>query len=162
MESLNKYINEYKKQIENGDIKKAYKGLMDFIMDLRIHLKNRHPDYIVSGSIYHGYMDITFFYFTPQSLKNKKLKIAIVFIHEKCRFEVWFAGNNRQIQAKYRQLLQDINWNKYKISPEEKGVDLIIESVLVDNPDFDDLNSLTNQIEMGVLKFIEDIQYVLD
>ena len=91
MKSLNEYVNEYRKQIEKGDIKEAYKGLMEYIMDLRRQFKNKYPEYFVSGSIYQGYMDMTYFSFIPVSLKSKKLRIAIVFIHDKIRFEVWLA-----------------------------------------------------------------------
>lgn len=161
MESLNRYINEYRKQIEKGDIKKAYKGLMEYIMRLRIHLKNKYPDYFVLGSIYYGYMDMTYFSFYPESLRNKKLKFAIVFIHDKIRFEVWLAGNNKQIQTKYWELFKENDWNKYLIPSTTKGVDSIIEYILVDNPDFNDLDTLTKQIESGALEFIEDVQNFL-
>lgn len=161
MKSLNEYINEYRRQIEKGDIKKAYKGLMEYIMGLRIYLKNKYPDYFVCGSIYQGYMDMTYFSFSPKSLKNKKLKVALVFLHDKIRFEVWLAGNNKQIQTKYWKLVKESNWNKYLIPSTIKGVDSIVECVLVDDPNFNDLESLTEQIESGTLKFIEDVQNFL-
>jgi hypothetical protein len=65
MESFHECMNEYRKQLEKGAIIKAYKGLMEYIMDLRMHLKNKYPDYFVSGSIYFGYMDMTYFSFFP-------------------------------------------------------------------------------------------------
>ena len=65
MKSLHKYINKYKKQIERGAIQEVYKGLMEYIMALRIHFKIKYPDYFVSGSIDHGYMDMTYFSFFP-------------------------------------------------------------------------------------------------
>jgi hypothetical protein len=40
MESFHEYINEYRKQLEKGAIQGAYKGLMEYIMSLRTHLKN--------------------------------------------------------------------------------------------------------------------------
>ena len=52
MESIDRYINEDKKQMENGVIQKAYKGLMEYILNLRTYLKSKHPDFFVSGSIY--------------------------------------------------------------------------------------------------------------
>ena len=39
-------------------------------MELRTQLKNKYPDYFVSGSIYYGYMDMTYFSFFPESLKH--------------------------------------------------------------------------------------------
>jgi len=161
MESFHEYINEYKKQLEKGDIKKAYKGLMEYIMGLRTHFKNKYPDYFVSGSIYYGYMDMTYFSFYPKSFKHRKLKIAIVFIHDTCRFEVWLAGNNKQVQSKYWKLFKESDWNKYHIVSTTKGVDSIVEYILVDNPDFSDLDTLTKQIERATLKFIKDVERFL-
>lgn len=85
MESFHECMQEYRKQLEKGYIQEAYKGLMGFIMDLRVHFKNKYPEYFVSGSVYYGFMDMTYFSFIPESLKRRKLKIAIVFIHETFR-----------------------------------------------------------------------------
>ena len=158
MESFQEYMNEYRKQLEKGAINKAYKGLMEYIMSLRTHFKNKYPDYFVSGSIYSGYMDMTYFSFFPKSFKDRKLKIAIVFIHEAFRFEVWLAGNNKQVQSKYWQLFKESDWNKYHIVSTTQGVDSIVEHILVDDPDFNDLDTLTVQIERESLKFIKDIE----
>lgn len=161
MGSFHEYMNEYRKQLEKGAIKEAYKGLMEYIMHLRTYFNNKYPDYFVSGSIYYGYMDMTYFSFFPKSLKNRNLKIAIVFIHEPFRFEAWLAGCNKQVQTKYWNLFKESGWNKYHIVSTTQGVDSIVESVLVDNPDFNDLDTLTKQIENGTLKFIEDIESFL-
>jgi len=161
MKSFNEYINEYRKQLKKGDIREAYKGLMEYFMDLRTYFKNKYPDYFVSGTIYYGYMDMTYFSFTPESLKSKKLKIAIVFIHDTCRFEVWLGGYNKQIQNKYWKLFKDRNWNKYRIVSTTKGVDFIIEHSLDNSPDFSDLDALTKKIESETLKFIKDVENFL-
>jgi hypothetical protein len=161
MESFHEYINEYRKQLEKGGVKKAYKGLMEYIMDLRTYFKNKYPDYFVSGSIYYGYLDMTYFSFIPKSIKNRKLKTAIVFIHDTFRFEVWLAGYNKQVQSKYWKLFRESGWNKYNLVSTTKGVDSIIEYILVDNPDFSDLDILTKQIEQASLKFIKDVENFL-
>lgn len=161
MKPFQKYMNEYKKQVKKGDIVEAYKGLMEYIMDLRTYFKKKYPDYYVSGSIYQGYMDMTYFSFFPESLKQKKLKIGIVFNYESFRFEVWLFGYNKQIQTKYWNLIKGNNWNKYRIPPTPKGFDSILEQNLVDNPDFNNLDALTKQIEEGTLKFINDVENFL-
>jgi len=158
MESFHEYMNEYRKQIEKGDIKEAYRGLMEYIMELRTYFNKKYPDYFVSGSIYQGYMDMTYFSFIPESLKSKKLKIGIVFIHDTFRFEVWLFGYNKQVQAKYWKLFKESGWNKYRIPSTTKGVDSIVEFTLVENPDFSDLDTLTKQIERGTLRFIKDVE----
>ena len=161
MGSFYEYMNEYRKQMEKGVIREAYKGLMGYIMDLKTFLKNKYPDYVVSGSIYQGYMDMTYFAFSPESLISRKLKIAIVFVHEKIRFEAWLVGYNKQIQTRYWNVFKENNWNKYRIPSTIKGIDSIVEHVLADPPDFSDLHTLTNQIEAETLKFIEDVESFL-
>ena len=158
MESSHEYMNEYKKQLNKGYIQEAYRGLMDYFGDLRSYLKNKYPEYSVSGNIYYGYMDMTYFSFFPKSLKSRNLKIAIVFIHDTFRFEVWLAGVNRDVQAKYWKLIKENNWDKYHISSNPRAVDYIVDHILVDDPDFSELDTLTKQIERGTLDFIRDVE----
>jgi hypothetical protein len=141
--------------------KRPLKGLMNYIMELRVYFEKKYPDYFVSGSVYYGFMDMTYFSFFPESLKRRKLKVAIVFVHDTCRFEVWLAGQNRQIQSKYWKLFKERGWNKYRIPSTTKGVDSIIEYSVVEDPDFRDLDALTQQIESGTLKCIQDVEEFL-
>ena len=161
MESFHEYMNEYRIQLEKGAIQAAYKGLMRYFQDLRLYFKKKYPDYFVSGSIYYGYMDMTYFAFFPESLKRRRLKIAIVFIHDTFRFEVWLTGYKKHVQTKYWSLFTDSDWDKYRIPSTTKGVDSILEYTVVDKPDFSDLDSLTQQIEKGTLTFITDVEYFL-
>ena len=158
MGQFSEEVSEYKKQLQKGDIQKAYKGLMDYLMGLRTYLADKYPDYFISGSIYYGYMDMSYFSFSPRSLLDRKLKIALVFIHDGCKYEAWLAGANKQVQSKYWKLFKESGWNKYPVVSTIKGVDAIIVHSLVDNPDFSDLDSLTRQIESEALGFIKDIE----
>ncbi len=158
MELLFEYINEYKNQLKKGIIQKAYKGLIEYILDLKTYLKNKYPDYFISGSIYYGYMDMTYFSFFPASIKNRNLKAAIVFNYEQFRFEIWLAGYNKNVQTKYWKLFKGSGWNKYHIVSTTKGVDFVIDYTLASNPDFSNPDLLTKQIEAGALSFIKDIE----
>jgi hypothetical protein len=161
MESFYEDMIEYKKQMKKGAINRAYKELMDYIIQLRTYFKNTYPEYSVPGNIYYGYMDMIYFPLLPKKLKDRKLKIALVFIHNTCRFEVWLAGYNKQVQLKYWKLFKQSGWGKYNIVSTTKGVDSIIEYILVDDPDFRDLDTLTKQIERKTLKFIKDVESFL-
>jgi hypothetical protein len=161
MKSFHENISEYRKQVEKGAIPKAYKGLMEYVLGLRTYLKTRHPDYFVSGGIYFGYMDMTYFSFYPKSIGRQKLKIAIVLIHQSMRFEAWLAGCNKQVQSKYWKIFKESAWKKYRLVPTTKGVDSILEHVLVDNPDFRDPDKLTRQIERQTMLFITDVEKFL-
>lgn len=161
MTSFHEHMTEYKKQMQQGTISAAYKELMDYLLHLKTYFKTNYPDYIVSGSLYPGYMDMTYFSFSPASLQKKNLKIAIVFIHATCRFEVWLAGYNKQVQRTYWNLVKEHAWKTYHVPSTTTGVDSILESVLVDNPDFGDTDTLTTQIEKGTLQFIRDVERFL-
>ncbi|OUL08698.1 hypothetical protein B0533_07300 [Sedimentibacter sp. SX930] len=161
MESLNECIMEYTAQLRKGQIQKAYKGILTFMSELRSYLESGYPDY-TAGSLYSGYMDMTYFAFTPPDLKNKKLKIAVVYLHEKGVFEVWLAGNNRKIQAEYIALMSHENIGKYKLSQAIPGVDSIIESILVEKPAFDHPEALKQEIEKMTMAFVKDMISILD
>ena len=160
MESLNNHIQDYTKQLSKGHIQKAYRGIMAFMSALSAYLENKYQNYS-TGALYFGYLDMTYFAFTPSDLKNRKLKIAIVYIHEQGRFEIWLVGNNRKIQAEYIELMRQKNIGEYKLSQVMPGVDSIIASVLVEQPDFDHPEELEKQIETKTVTFINDIILLL-
>ncbi len=159
MDSLNFHVEEYTNQLAKGQIQKAYRGIMAFMSDLLAYLERQHTDCSVSA-LYFGYMDMTYFAFTPSDLKSKKLKVAVVYIHEECRFEVWLAANNRQIQAKYAALLSKMDCG-FAVSQMGPGVDSIIASTIVEQPDFDHPEELKKSIETKTMAFSQAINSLL-
>ena len=160
MISLNDQIQEYRLQLGKGHIQKAYQGIMAFMSSLKLDLEKAYPDYFTSA-LYFGYMDMTYFAFTPPQLKDRRLKIAIVYLHEEGRFEAWLGGNNRKIQGETIARLEHRKLGKFKLSQVQPGVDSIIELILVEQPDFDQLETLKEQIEEKTLKFIHDMIAIL-
>jgi hypothetical protein len=160
MQSTQEDMNELRMQLRTGAIQKAYKTLLGYMMDLRIHFQNRYPSYSISG-LYQGYLDMTYFAIIPPSLKHRNLKIAIVFNYEAFRFEAWLSGANRQIQRKYWELFRDSHWAEYRVVTPAKGVDSIIECNLAEDFDFGNLDSLTASIEENTVTFINKIEKFL-
>ncbi len=103
-------------------------------------------------------MDMTYFAIIPPDLKMRKLKVAIVFLHETFRFEVWLSGGNRQIQMDYSRLIREKGWNKYRLTANPKTSDSILEHTLIAEPDFGNLDDLTKEIESGTVNFMSDVQ----
>lgn len=161
MESLNDQVMEYTSLLKRGQIQKAYKGIMTMMTDLRTYLVFKYPDYS-AGALYFGYMDMTYFSFTPADLKKKNLKIAVVYLHEENRFEIWLAGSNRKIQAEYISLLSKKNIGRYSLSQIQPGVDAIIAAIIIEQPDFDDPAVLKRQIEVAVKEFAIDVAAMMD
>ena len=160
MQSIQEDMNELRGQLRCGSIQKAYRALLGYMMDLRTHFKDRYPSYATSG-LYQGYMDMTYFAIVPPSLKQRGLKIAIVFNYEAFRFEAWLAGTNRQVQRKYWELFRDRRWPEYRVVTPAKGVDSIIECNLAEDLYFGDLDSLTASIEEKAVEFIDDVERFL-
>lgn len=161
MKSFHDSMIEYKNQLEKGEIKKAYRGLMAYFKKLRLYFKNKYPDLSLSGAVYDGYMDFTFFHFYTKLLKQRKLKIVILFIHDKFTFEVWLSGGNNNVQKKFWKLFKDSSYNRYHIPSTTEGVEYIVNHTLIERPDFSDLAALTDRIEQGTLEFVKDIESFL-
>ena len=160
MPSLNESIREYTAQLQLGQIQIAYKGIMTLMSGLKTFLESRHPDYAVSG-LYFGYMDMTYFAFTPMDLKQRSLKIAIVYLHEQNRFEIWLGGANRKVQAETIELLKGKDLEGLELSEVKPGVDSIIEMKLIEKPDFDHPEKLMQAIESKVIEFTGEIKKLL-
>ncbi len=154
MKNLNKYVSIYKKQLEKGDILIAYNELVKFVMKLRTDFIKSLSDQYSFAGILHGYMDYTYFYYSNDFLKSKKLKFGLVLNHLEMRFEVWLLGNTIPNQRKYWELLKTTKWNKGKTEMPKYS---ILETTLVENPDFNNLDLLTKQIETQMLKVSEEI-----
>ena len=157
MRSMNKDLEELQRQLNNGMIQRAYRSLLFYMMELRTHFKNKYPSFSVSA-LYQGYMDMTYFAISSQTLSRRDLKIAIVFNYEAFRFEAWLAGRNRKINRQYWELFKDKDWPEYRVVKPGKGVDSIAECDLAKGFHLSDKEALTMSIETKVGAFIEDIE----
>jgi hypothetical protein len=158
MTSLQESMSEFRKMLKTSDLPHAYRGLMDFMLGLRNYLSQKHSGRFSASSFYQGFMDMSYFAFTPDSLKALGLKVAIVFVYETFRFEVWLAANNKKTQEQYWNLVRESGWEKYRIVPAIQGYDSILEHILADDPDFSDPHALSMEIEDGIFAFIDDVE----
>lgn len=154
MKNLNHYVAIYKEQLDQGDILIAYNQLVKFVMKLRVDFMKSLADRYTFTGILHGYMDYTYFYYTNDFLKSKKLKLGLVLNHLEMRFEIWLLGNTVATQKQYWDLLQDSTWNKDR---KEMPAYSILEAVIENKPDFDNLPSLREKIEKQLIKESDEI-----
>ena len=148
----------YRSELQKGSIQLAYRGLMIFMSALRTRMKATYPEAFISGSLYYGVMDMTYFSIIPQDLKARGLKIAVVFLHEAFCFEVWLSGANRQIQVETWKLLKERGYARYRLAIDPARGDSILEQTLTAEPNFDDPQALTALLEGGVADFIRAVQ----
>ncbi len=154
MENLNTYVSIYQEQLKKGDILIAYNELVKFVMKLRTDFIKSLSDHYSFGGILHGYMDYTYFYYSNVFLKSKKLKFGLVLNHLEMRFEIWLLGNTVSTQKEYWELMKTTKWNKDKT---EMPTYSILETTIVEHPDFNNLNLLANQIETKIIQSSNEI-----
>ncbi|MFV0269119.1 MAG: DUF7000 family protein, partial [Draconibacterium sp.] len=145
---LNKYVSIYQDQLKKGDILIAYNELVKFVMNLRTEFIKTHSDKYSFAGILHGYLDYTYFYYSNDFIKSKKLKFGLVLNHVEMRFEIWLLGNTIPVQKKYWEVLKNTKWNKKAEMPKYS----ILEMTLVENPDFKNLDRLTKKIETKMME----------
>ena len=154
MKNLNKYVSIYQEQLKKGDILIAYNELVKFVMNLRTEFIKTQSDKYSFAGILHGYLDYTYFYYSNDFLKRKKLKFGLVLNHVEMRFEVWLLGSTKPIQQKYWELSRNTKWNKDKTEMPKYS---ILESIIMEKPDFDNLDKLTEQIEIKMISASDEI-----
>lgn len=154
MKDLNSCVSLYKEQLRKGDIQKAYKGLIRYVMSLKSHLSRILAERYSFGNVSPGYLDYTYFYCIDSYLREKKLRFCIVLNHEKMRFEIWLVGQNSEIQKNYWNTLKDTEWNKFQTFMPKYSV---LEAILIENPDFNNLSFLTMQIEKELISITNEI-----
>ena len=142
MRKLNRLIHNYTCLLQEGELQIAYKGILEFLGQLRADIVKRHPDYDIS-SVYQGYMDMSYFSVSTRFLKDKGLKIAVVYLHEKGSFEVWLSARNREISKQYESLFCGESLDGITVFHDEKNPDAILACTLVSSPDFEDQVLLT-------------------
>ena len=160
MKSLNLLIRDYTYSLQLGELQVAYKGILEFIGKLRADFIKKYPFYDI-GSIYHGYMDMSYFSLSTKLLKDKGLKVAVVYLHEKGDFEVWLSARNREISKQYESLKNRIIPDGLAVFHDDNNQDAIIECVLTSKPDFEDQALLKTIIEQRIEKFISAITSLL-
>ena len=154
MKNLNHYVAIYKEQLKKGDILIAYNELVKFVMQLRVDFKKKLSKQYSFSGILHGYMDYTYFYYTNEFLKSKKLKLGVVLNHVEMRFEIWLLGNTLAVQKNYWDLLKESKWNKGKTEMPQYS---ILEVIIDNEPDFDELPLLSQHIEKRMIEVSEEI-----
>lgn len=159
MKDFNHYVDKYKEQLDKGDIQEAYVGLVKYVTRLGTTLSKNLSESYSFGSLFQGYMDYTYFYYSNDLLKKRKLKMGLVLNHSKMQFEIWLLGQTIPIQEKYWEYFKSTKWNKDRMTRPQYS---ILETVLIEKPNFNDLEKLTKQIENKLIsitdKIIEDIK----
>ena len=161
MGSLNQKIEAYSDLVRQGDLQAAYRGIMDFMSQLRTAFAARDSALEVGGSIYQGYMDMTYFSLNTEMLKEKGLKIAVVYLHDKNAFEAWLSARNRTILSDYKAIFADAILDEVEVFHDETNPDAALECLLAGSPDFDHQEKLIAELISGTEAFVAAVQRII-
>jgi len=160
MKNLNQLISQYTQLLRQHELPLAYRGLMEYLGALRAAFLKRYPEFDVS-SLYQGYMDMSYFSVSTKPLKDRGLKIAVVYEHEKGHFEVWLSARNREISKRLESGFAGPILDGIPVFHDAGNQDAIIECTLVSEPDFSDQAMLTDTICEGAKGFIAAVYKLL-
>lgn len=160
MKSLNELVDIYTLQLRQGEIQAAYKGILKLIGALKSDFQKRYPDFDI-GSIYQGYLDMTYFSLSTELMRDNGVKIAVVYLHEKKDFEAWLSARNRQTAKRLITEIKGTLMVRSDVFHDDGNQDAIIECTLVSSPDFENQDSLIDVIEKGVIKFENTVNPLL-
>jgi len=138
--NMNACISLYKEQVNHGDIQKTYTFLLKYLMQVKASFEKAFSEEYACGYVSPGYMDYSYFSFFNDYLRDKKLRFGIVLNHHEMRFELWLMGQNKEIQNRYWDLFKTSTWNQDRTTKPQYAE---LEIVLVDCPDFENIDTLT-------------------
>lgn len=161
MPTLDTDLQELKERLQDGSIQRAYTGIVAYLSRLRSEFAGRRGERAVSG-LYQGYFDMTYFALFPSALKERDLKIAVVFNYATFAFEAWLAARNRKLQRAYWELLRQAGYTQHPLVEPAVGSDAIVAAVLATDYSLDDEDRLTARLVEGVEAFERAIIAFLD
>ncbi|MFC6347698.1 DUF7000 family protein [Vagococcus carniphilus] len=142
-DNLSQNIKAYQEVVyEKSPVVEAYFELIHFVRKLRTDFTKTTKAYKV-GNVSEGYMDFTYFPIFNEELREKKLKYGIVLNHQLMQFELWLMAHNESGKTKYWNQLKNTPWNEEKTEEMKYSV---LEAVLEVEPDFNDLDRLSQTI----------------
>ena len=96
-------LETYRTLLQTTDLQKANQEFIRLFRFLRNELERQMPDFRFQNSITENAMDYAYFSFTYPGLKEKVLKLVVVFDHKNFRLEVWLSGVNRTAQCRWAE-----------------------------------------------------------
>ena len=155
---INYYISVYQEQMKSGEVQKAYSFLLKYVVQVKTSFEKSFSKEYSCGNVSPGYLDYSYFSFANEYLKGKKLRFGIVLNHSEMRFELWLLGQNKEIQNRYWDMFKGSKWNEGRTKRPQYAE---LEIVLIDNPNFEKIDELTDDIiNKAVIEAEEVIAYL--
>lgn len=159
--SLSGCVAVYTDLAAQGDIARAYRAILSALTRFKSAWEAAHPADSV-GTLYQGYLDMSFVSVAPAALVDKRLKISLVFLHESGLFSLWLIAGNRAIQKSVSDSLKTIPLGPYARNHLAPGVDAIIAHDLPNPYSFDDPTVLDKMLMQAAETFTADMIAIVE
>lgn len=146
-------MDHFKKALGTGELQKAYRHLMDVFSSLQTALRENKEAQVQTGTLYHGYLDMTYLPVTTRVLRKKGMKVAVVFDYPKFQFQLWLSAGNRKKREKAILLLEQTKVLKDSIRIAKENPDAILEQVIHEPIDFEDTQGLVRSLVAETIRF---------
>ena len=140
--NINQEVEKYQKIIREYSMSTTYKFLLAYMNKLQKEFNNELSHIFSVNKVLNGYLDYTYFYFTNEFLKDRKLKLAIVYNHQENCFNLWLLGTIKQSQINYWNKFKNTEWN----NEESMSPWYVLSVDLISKPNFLEIEKLTELI----------------
>lgn len=150
---------EYLHLLETTDIINCYQEFIHLFRFLRVQLEKELTQAHFQGNIVENAMEYAYFQMATDKMKERGLKIVVVFLPRFVRFEVWLSGANRQYQKKYAALLTP-QVSTLEVSKNPLKTDYIARLPLTTDIDWGDEQAIVAMIKAAsesLIKIAEEL-----
>ena len=159
--SLSSCIDHYCHAVREANLSRAYRGILSALLAFKSGWEAAHPEDSV-GSLYQGYLDMSFVAIAPAAFGARRLKISLVYLHADGRFTLWLTAGNRSIQAEVSNELAKKPLGAYSLTVLKPGVDAIISKDIPLPYFFDEPERLTAHLMDATEHFLFDMSVLLE
>lgn len=100
-------LEEYRVLLQTTGLQRAYGEFVGMFRWLRTELERQMPDCRFQSAVSGSAVDYAYFAFADEALRQKGLKLAVVFDAAGFRLEVWLCGVNRAADRRWAGALKD-------------------------------------------------------
>lgn len=156
-----KYLETYRNLLATTELQLGYQEFIKLFRFLRIELEKELPDFSFSSNIVENNMDFAYFQLTDTDLREKGVKIQVVFVHKSFRFEVWASGYNRKTQCFYYNKLKNQPL-KYYLNDNPERIDYIFKAEIEKDIELHSGDIVISKIKPVVLEMITFVKNHID
>lgn len=143
-------LRDYQHLLQTTNLQKCSREFHSLFRSVRNELEKAMPDYQFQKDITEKCLEYSYFQFTNPVLKDKGLKIVVLFVHQSFQFEVLLSGYNREVQSRVYETIKGKDL-EFELCSNPSKEDFILRSPLPPTLIFEDLDVLVSKLKTNAL-----------